>query len=87
MKNNKLSREEKIAKIYAEIDRLNDECAAKMAEVIGSTETRILSYTKQQEVDRLISEYTKKIAKFVVDKEELEENWLSKKKEVQKYFL
>lgn len=73
MRGKELSIEEEIEKLNQEIDRLNDECAEKMAEVLGGVESRILSYSQQQAMDKIIDTYTKKIAKLVVEKEELEE--------------
>ena len=73
MKGRELTIEEEIEQLNNEIDRLNDECAEKMAEVLGGVEARILSYSQQQEMDKIINTYTKMIAKLVVEKEELEE--------------
>lgn len=68
----KLSKEEQSASIKNEIEKLNNECAEKMANIVGKSNTRILSYSKQQELDKTIEFYTKKIAKLVVDLEELD---------------
>lgn len=65
---------QQIENLNNEIDRLNDECAEKMSEVLGDVQGRILSYAKEQEVNKIIDRYTKKIAKLVVEKEELEES-------------
>lgn len=56
-----------------EVEELNDECATKLAEIVGDKHTRILSYNDQKEVDDIIAFYTKKIARLVVDIEYLEE--------------
>ena len=69
---NNISIKEQIEILKAEIDALNEECAQKMTNVIGDSKTRILSYSKQQELDNVIAYYTKKIAVKVVDLEELE---------------
>lgn len=66
--------EEKIKKIDEEIEKLNDACASEMAEVLGGVTGRILSYAKQEEVDRIIEKYTKKIAVLMVDKDEILQN-------------
>ena len=66
--------EEKIKKIDEEIENLNDACASEMAEVLGGVTGRILSYAKQEEVDRIIEKYTKKIAVLMVDKYEILQN-------------
>ena len=49
--------EEKIKKIDEEIENLNDACASEMAEVLGGVTGRILSYAKQEKVDRIIEKY------------------------------
>lgn len=73
MRKKDLTIDERIKEISAEIDRLNDECADKMSEVLGDVKSRILSFSKEQEVNKIVDHYTKKIARLVVEKEELEE--------------
>ena len=65
--------EERLHQIEHEIIDLNNACAEEMASVTGGVETRILSYAKEQELNQIIDNYTGKIAKLLVEKEELEE--------------
>ena len=59
-----------------QVDKLNSECAEKMAAILEGKNTRILSYNDQKALDDTIEYYTKRIAKRVVDIEDLsgEEN-------------
>ena len=60
-----------------EIDRLiievNNECAEEMAKVTQGLDTRILSYAQEQELQQVVENYTSKLAKLIVEREELEE--------------
>ena len=65
--------DERRHQIEHEIIDLNNSCAEEMAGVTNGVETRILSYAKEQELNEIIENYTSKIAKLLVEKEELEE--------------
>lgn len=65
--------EHRIMEIDAQIVELNNSCAEAMAEITGYEDTRILSYSKEEELNKVIDNYTSKIAKLIVEKEELEE--------------
>jgi len=62
-----------IDKLKTEINRLNDACAEKLNQVAGNNTSRILSYAQEEEINKTVDVYTKKIAKLVLDLEELEE--------------
>lgn len=67
----KLERE--IDDINAEIQRLNDLCALKLNELTQDSDSRIMSYGQTQEINETVDKYTVKIAKLIVELEELEE--------------
>ena len=67
----KLERE--IADINAEIEHLNELCAVKLNEITGNKESRIMSFGEEEKLKKTVDEYTKKIAKLIVELEELEE--------------
>ena len=62
-----------IDKLNLEIQNLNDACAEALAKIAGDGSTRILSYNQEQELNKTIDYYTKRLAKLIVDLEELEE--------------
>ena len=65
--------EKEIASTSAEIERLNDLCAVKLNELTSNRTSRIMSYAEEQAINETVENYTKKIAKLIVDLEELEE--------------
>ena len=71
--------DQQIHEIEHQIADLNNECAEEMAAITGGDTTRVLSYAKEQELNKTIEKFTSKIAKLLVLKEELEEErriWL-----------
>lgn len=65
--------ENEIEKLRSEIIRLNDICAEKLAEITKDKTSRVLSYATTQEIEETVDRYTKKLAKLIVELEELEE--------------
>lgn len=63
---------QKIEKINHQMQLINDECTTKIAEIAGGSSSRILSYTKEEELNKTIDEHTKKLSKLIVELEELE---------------
>ena len=62
-----------IGRLNQEIQQVNDECAEKLAEITGGGSTRLLSYGQEEELNKMVDVYTKKVAKLIVELEELEE--------------
>ena len=63
----------RIDTINEEIRKLNDACAEAIAVATKGVDSRILSYAQEEELNSVIDSYTQKIAKLVVELEELEE--------------
>lgn len=57
----------------AQVLKLNDECAEKIKELTGTSNSRILPYGVKEKLNSTIDSYTKKIASLLLDIEELEE--------------
>ena len=62
----------KIDELNIKIKKLNDACAAEVVELIGGTQSRILSYNQQQEIKKSIDSHTKQLAKLMADLEDME---------------
>lgn len=59
--------------LNVEIQKLNDECADKLAHITEGVTSRIMSYAQEEEMNNTIDHYTKKLAILIVELEELEE--------------
>ena len=68
---------DEIAQKQAEIQSLNMACAEAANKLLQGKDTRILAYSDQQKLDSVVEKYTTKIARLMVEVEELEEvkNW------------
>lgn len=69
----KLTIDEQIEKIKQQIEVLSEECAVKIDEVLAGSKSRVVSFSQQEKIDKIIEDNTKKTAKLIVDLEELEE--------------
>lgn len=68
-----------------EIDRLiielNNACAEEIAKITEGVDSRILSYSQEQELQQVVEKFTSQLAELIVEREELEEEkkiWLAK---------
>lgn len=65
--------EKEIADLNAEIEQLNESCAIKLNEITGNKDSRIMSFGEEEKLKATVDEYTKRLAKLIVELEELEE--------------
>ena len=65
--------ETRMAQINEEVESLNSACAEELAKQSAGITSRILSYSQKEVMNRVVEKYTKKIAKLLVELEELEE--------------
>lgn len=63
----------RMAQINEEVESLNSACAEELAKLTEGVTSRILSFAQKEELESTVEKYTKRIAKLLVELEELEE--------------